>query len=121
MLSEHRGITVRFRRPANVNRHLVAVEVRAARGANERVDADRFASPRRRLAAWNAEAVQRGSAVEQNGMLADDIFENIPDDRFLRFDELFRLLNRGAVAGGFELVIDERLEKLEGPFQIGRA
>src|SRR5215472_5797114 len=46
-------------------------------------------------------------------MLADDIFEDVPHDRLLRFDELFGLLDRGAMTGGFELVIDERLEELE--------
>ena len=96
-----------------MNRHLVAVEVRVERGANERMDADRFTFDEHRLERLNAETVQRGSAIEQYGMLANHVLEDVPDDRFLGFDEFLRLLDRGAVAGGFELVIDERLEKLE--------
>ena len=99
-----------------MNRHLVAVEVRVECGANERVDADRFPFDEHRLEGLNAETVQRGSAIEQNGMLANYVLEDVPDDGFLGFDELLGLLDRGAMAGGFELVIDERLEKLERHF-----
>src|SRR5215470_7046802 len=49
-------------------------------------------------------------------MLADHVLEDVPNDRFLRFDELLGLLDGGAVAGGFEAVIDERLEQLESHF-----
>src|SRR5262249_59865349 len=61
----------------------------------------------------NAETVQRWSAVQQNRMLANHLFENVPNDGFLLLDHFLGLLDGGAVAEGFELVIDERLEELE--------
>jgi hypothetical protein len=61
----------------------------------------------------NAEAVQRWSAVEQDGMVLDDFFEDVPNDRVLLLDEFLRLLDGGAMAALFEPVIDERLEELE--------
>src|SRR5271170_4381134 len=93
--------------------HLVAVEVRVECSANQGMDADRLALDQHRLESLNAEAVKSGSAVEQHGMLADDVLEDVPDGRFLRLDELLGLLDRGAMARGFQAVIDERLEQLE--------
>ena len=111
---QHGGFHLRFRRKRNVHGHLVAVEVRVERGADERMNADGFSFHQHGLERLNAEAVKRGSAVEKHGMLADHILEDVPYDGFLRFDELLRLLDGGAMAGSFQPVIDERLEKLEG-------
>src|SRR5579862_9204755 len=77
------------------------------------MDADRLAFNERRLKRLNAEPVQRGGAVQQHGMLADHVLEDVPDDRFLRLDQFLRLLDRGAVPRRFKLVIDERLEELQ--------
>ena len=96
--------------------HLVAVKVRVERGADERVDANGLAFDEHRFERLDAEAVQRRSAVEQHGMLADDVFENVPNDGFLLLDHFLGLLDGGAVTLRFELVIDERLEKLERHF-----
>jgi len=49
-------------------------------------------------------------------MLTDYVFENVPNDGFLLLNHLLGLLDGRAVALGFELVIDERLEKLERHF-----
>src|SRR5580704_1955266 len=49
-------------------------------------------------------------------MFANDVFENVPNDRLLLLDHLLGLLDGGAVPLRFELVIDERLEKLERHF-----
>src|SRR5438034_9253964 len=57
--------------------------------------------------------MQRRSAVEHDGMLADDVFQDVPNDGFLLLDHLLGLLDGGAVPLRFELVIDERLEQLE--------
>src|SRR5580704_10571280 len=46
-------------------------------------------------------------------MLADDVFENVPNDRLLLLDHFLGLLDGSAVPLRFELVINERLEKLE--------
>ena len=65
---EHQGgcFDLRFGRQRNVDRHLVAVEIRVERGANQRVNLDRLAFHQHRLEGLNAEAVQRGSAVQQD-------------------------------------------------------
>ena len=81
---QHRGFHLRFGRKRNVHGHLVAVEVRVERGADERMDANGLAFDEHGLERLNAEAVQRRSAVEQHGMLANHVFENVPDDGFLR-------------------------------------
>src|SRR5215472_6533686 len=59
------------------------------------------------------EAVQGRCAVQQNRMLTDDVLEDVPNHGLLLLDHFLGLLNGGAVALGFELVIDEGLEELE--------
>ena len=93
--------------------HLVAVEIGVERRADQRMDANGLAFDQHRLERLNAQAVQRGSAVEQHRMLANHFFENVPDDRVLLLDHFLGLLDGGAVALRFEAVIDERLEQLE--------
>ena len=110
---QHRRFHLRFRRKRNVHGHLVAVKVRVERGADQRVNADGLAFDQHRFERLNTQAVQRGSAVQQHRMLANDIFEDVPDDRFLLLDHFLGLLDGGAVALRFELVIDERLEQLQ--------
>src|SRR5215470_17044133 len=103
-------------RKRNVHGHLVAVKVRVKRGANQRMDANGFAFDQRRLKRLNAEAVQRRSAVQENRMLANDVFQNVPNDGFLLLHHFLGLLDGGAVTLGFELVINEGLEQLERHF-----
>jgi len=55
-----------FRRERDVNGHLVSVEIRVERGADQRVNADGLALDQHRLERLNARGA-RGSAVEQNG------------------------------------------------------
>jgi len=52
-------------------------------------------------------------------MFADDVFQDVPNYGFLLLDHFLGLLDGGAVALGFELVIDERLEELKRHF-LGR-
>src|SRR5216684_4941168 len=96
--------------------HLVAVKVRVERSADERMDANGLTFNEHRLERLNAEAVQRGSAVQQHGMFANDVFENVPNHRLLLLDHLLGLFDGGAVTLRFELVIDEGLEELERHF-----
>src|SRR6266404_725076 len=110
---QHRRFHLRFRRQRDVHGHLVTVKVRVERGADERMDANRLAFHQHRLEGLNAEAVKRGSAVQQYGMFANDVFENIPDYRLLLLDHFLGLLDGRAMTLRFELVIDERLEQLE--------
>ena len=93
--------------------HLVAVEVGVEGGADQRVNLDGLAFDQHRLERLNAEAVQRGSAVQQDRMILDDFFENVPNHRVLLLDQFLGLLDGGAMAALLEAVIDERLEQLE--------
>ena len=93
--------------------HLVAVEVGVERRADERVDPDCLAFDQHRLERLDAQPVQRRRAVEQDRVLADDLFEHVPHFRTLLLDHLLGLLDRRDETALFELVVDERLEELE--------
>src|SRR6185436_2711426 len=110
---QHRRFDLRFRRERDVDGHLVAVEVRVERRADERVDADRLALDQHRLERLDAETMERGRAVQQDRMLANHFLEHVPHFRPLQLDHLLRLLDRGDETPLFELVVDERLEQLE--------
>src|SRR6185312_3282942 len=104
---------LRLDRQRHVHRHLIAVEVGVERRADERVHLDRLALDQHRLERLDAETVQRRSAVQQNRVLLDDVFEDVPHLGTLLLDELLGALDRGDQAALFELVVDERLEQLE--------
>src|SRR5579862_394801 len=110
---QHAGFDLRFRRQRNVNRHLVAVEVGIERGADQRVNLDGLAFHEHRLECLNAETVKRRSAVQQNGVILDDFFEDVPNDRLLLLDHFLRLLDGGDIARLLEPVINKRLEQFE--------
>ena len=57
-------------RQRKMHGHLVAVEVRVVRRADERMQMDRFAFDQHRLEGLNAETMERRCAVEQHRMLA---------------------------------------------------
>ena len=110
---EYAGFDLSLRRERDVHGHLVAVEVGVEGGADERVDLDGLAFDEHRLKRLDAEAVEGRGAVEQDGVILDDLFEDVPDDGLLHLDHLLGLLDGGAVAGLLEAVIDEGLEELE--------
>src|SRR5579864_4518662 len=107
------GFHLRFGRKRNVHGHLVAVKVRVERGADERMDANGLAFDEHRLKRLNAEAVQRGSAVQKHRMLANHFLEDVPNHGLLLLDHFLGLLDGGAVALRFQAMVDERLEQLE--------
>src|SRR5579875_2892184 len=74
---------------------------------------DSFSFDQHRLECLNAEAMERGRAIQQDGVIADDFFENIPDDGVLLLHQFFGLFDRGAVAALLEPVVDEGFEQLE--------
>ena len=78
---QHGSFHLGLRRKRDVHGHLVAVEVRIERGADERMDANGLAFDERRLKRLDAQAMKRGSAIEQHRMLANHIFENVPNGR----------------------------------------
>src|SRR6476469_5347577 len=66
---EDAGLGLRLGRQGQVHGHLVAVEVRVERGADQRVDLDGLALDQLRLEGLDAQAVQRRRAVEQHRVL----------------------------------------------------
>src|SRR6185295_5529869 len=102
-----------FQRQRHVHRHLVTVEVGVERRADERMQLDRLAFDEHGLERLDAEAVQRGLAVQENRMLADDFLEDVPDFRAFALDQALRGLDGRRVATDLQLLEDERLEELE--------
>src|SRR5215210_7575686 len=96
--------------------HLIAVEVGVKGGTNERMDLDRLALNEHRFKSLDSEAVKRGRAVQQDRVILDDLFENVPNDRILLLDKFLSLLDCRAVPALFEPVIDKRLEQLQRHF-----
>ena len=107
-------LDLRLRRERDVDGHLVAVEVRVERRADERVDLDRLALDEDRLERLDAEAVERRRAVQENRVLLDDFLESVPHLVRRLLDELLGRLDRGRDPLLLEPVVDERLEELEG-------
>ena len=66
--------SLRLNGEGNMDGHLVTVEVSVVRRADEGMKLDRFALDQDRLKGLNTQAVQRGGAVEKNGVLLDHIF-----------------------------------------------
>ena len=96
-----------------MNRHLVAVEVRVERGADERMQLDCASLDKYRLESLNRQSVERRSAVQKDRMLLDDVLESVPDSDIDLLDFLLRVLDVGRLLGLDEPLHDERLEELE--------
>src|SRR4051812_958982 len=94
--------------------HLVAVEVGVERLAHQRVHLDRLALDEHRLERLQAEAVERGSAVQQHGVLLDHFLQHVPDLGDHRVDHLLGRLDVLYRLALDEPRHDERLEQLEG-------
>src|ERR1700730_1258628 len=75
---------------------------------------NRLALDQHRLESLDAESVQGRRTIQQDGMLANDVVEDVPDVLALFLDHLLGALDSRDVALFFELVVDERLEQLEG-------
>ncbi len=112
---EHEDARLRLglRRQRHVHRHLVAVEVRVERVADERVDLDRLALDEHRLERLDAEAVERRGAVEQHRVLLDDLLEDVPDLGLHLVDVPLGRLDVLDDLPLDEPAHDERLEELE--------
>ena len=75
------GLGLRFCRQRNMDGHLVSVKVRIVRRTNKRMKTQRAALHEHRLKRLNSQPVKRRRSVQQNGMLFDNILQNIPDLR----------------------------------------
>ena len=96
--------------------HLVTVEVRVVGGTDEGVQLDGLAFDQHRLEGLDTEPVERRRTVQEHGVLADDLGENVPDLRRFALDHLFRRLDRRGEATRFQLAEDEGLEELQRHF-----
>src|SRR5271157_827481 len=110
---QNAGFHLRFRRQRNVHRHLVAIEVCVECRTDQGVDLDRFALHQYRLKGLYAQTVQRRSSVQQNGMVLDDLFQDVPNDGLLRLYHFLCLLDGCAMSGLLQTVVNEGLEQLE--------
>ncbi len=113
--AHHQGtrLELRLDRQRHVHRHLVAVEVGVEGRAHQRMQLDRLAFDQHRLEGLNAEAVQSRRAIEQHRMLADHLFEDVPDFRAFALDQALGGLDGRGVAANLQLVENEGLEQLE--------
>ncbi len=93
--------------------HLVAVEVSVERGTDQRVQLDGLAFDQHWLEGLDAETVKGRRAVQHHRMLADHLFQDVPDFGRLTFDQLLGGLDRGGEATALQLGEDEGLEQFE--------
>src|SRR5664280_784192 len=117
---QHAGFHLRFRRQRNVHCHLIAVEIGVECGADQRVNLDGLAFHQHRLKSLNAEAVKGGRAIQQDRVVLNHFFQDVPYDGLLLLHHFLGLLDGGAVSGLLQTVIDERLEQLQRHF-LGQA
>ena len=110
---QHARFDLRFDRKRYVDRHLIAVEVRVERGANERVKLNRLALDQHGLESLHAEPMQRRCAVEENRMLLDHLSKNVPNLGAFVLNHLPRGLNGRHESLLLELGINKGLEELE--------
>jgi hypothetical protein len=106
-------LELRLKRERHMNGHLIAVEIGVEGGADQRMQLDRLALDEDRLEGLDAEAMEGRRAVQQHRMLADHLFEDVPDLRPLLLDHALGRLDGRGHAVEFELRIDEGLEQLE--------
>src|SRR6266567_3615402 len=104
---------LRLERERHVHRHLVAVEVRVERRADERMDPDGLTLDEHRLERLNAQSVQRRRAVQQYRMVLDDLLEDLVHFRRLLLHDLLRPLHRLGNPLLHQLVDDEWLEQFD--------
>jgi hypothetical protein len=96
-----------------VNGHLIAVEVSIERCANQRMQLDRLAFDQGWLERLDAETMQCRCPVEHDGVLANDLVEDVPNLALLLLHQLLGLLHRRRLAESLEAGIDEGLEEFE--------
>ena len=101
-------------REGQVDGHLIAVKVGVEPLAYQGVDADGISLDQHRLERLDAHAVQRRRPVQQDGVVADDLFEDVPDFFTATFEHLLGRLDRVGVTQLFQAPDDEGLKQLEG-------
>ena len=105
-----------FKGQGHVHGHLVAVEVRVVRRADEGMKLNSLALNEHGLEGLDAETVQRRRPVQEHGVFADDVGKDIPHLRGLPLNHLLGCLDGGRQAASLELSEDKGLEELKGHF-----
>ena len=110
---QHASLGLCLRGQRQVHRHLVTVEVGVERTTHERVQLNGLTFDQLRLERLNTQTVQGGSTVQQNRVLGDDLFEDIPHLRASTLDHALGRLDVLRVAEIDQTLHHERLEQLE--------
>ena len=110
---EHAGLGLRLGAQRHVHGHLVAVEVGVEGGADQRVQLDGLALDQHRLEGLDAQTVQGRCAVQQHGMLGDDLFQHVPHVAGAAVDGALGGLDVGGVLQLHQALHDEGLEQLQ--------
>ena len=98
----------------HVNGHLVAVEVGVEGGAVQGVQLQGAALHQHRLKGLDAQAVQRGGAVEHDGMVLDDLIQGVPHLGAALVHHLLGGLDVVGAAVLHQLLHNEGAEQLQG-------
>ena len=107
------GFRLRLYGQRYVDSHLVAVEVRVVSGAHQRVQADGLAFDQHGFEGLDAQSVQRRGAVQEHGVILNDVVQNVPDFGADLFDHSLGALDVMRQASEHELLHDEGLEQFQ--------
>ena len=113
--AQHHLPRLRHRRPTqrHMHRHLISVEVRVERRADQRVNLNRAAVHQHRLKRLDAQPVQRRRAVQQHRTRLHHILQHLPDRRVAALHEALRALDVRRQLARDQLIHQERLEQLQ--------
>ena len=93
--------------------HLVTVKVCVIRSTDQRVQLNRLSLNQYRLKRLDTQAMKRRCPVQQDRVLADHLFENIPDFRLFQLHQLLGLFYGGREAAQFQFAVDKRPEEFQ--------
>ena len=110
---ERTALRLGLDRERNVDRHLVAVEIRVVRRAHERMELYGLVLDEHRLERLYAQAVERRGPVEKHGMFLYHLVERVPHDRNLVLEQLLGYLYRRRLSPELEFLVYERPEELK--------
>ena len=110
---QHVRFGLGFDRQRQVDRHLVAIEVRVVAGAHQGVQSDGVAFHKHRFEGLNTHAVQGGRTIQQHRMLVNDFFQDVPNLWVATLEHALRALDGVSESTLFELANDEGLVELE--------
>ena len=105
-----------FHRERQMAGHLVAVEIGIVRRADKGMELDGASFPKDRLKSLDPETMQRRGAVQENGMLFDYAFQDIPYLRVDAFNLFLCVFDIRGVACFNKLFHDKRLEQFKSHF-----